>query len=148
MKIEFNRTGAERKALVQAAGEILGVKPKYLGMPTAAYEVGCFRIDRNGTVEPDGCVGSREIESLLERLAEKGIAPVPSETAQEADTDALAETVEKLRRGRETGRTGQIRGLQWHFRGSRSQMPRWRTCTGWWKRKAGLSKRRWGPAAL
>ena len=93
MKIEFNRTGADRKALVQAAGEILGVKPKYLGMPTAAYEVGCFRIDRNGTVEPDGCVGSREIESLLERLAEKGIAPVPSETAQEADTDALAETV-------------------------------------------------------
>ena len=32
MRFEFNRTGAERKALVQAMGEILEVKPKYLGM--------------------------------------------------------------------------------------------------------------------
>ena len=91
MKIEFNRTGAERKALVQAVGEILGAKPRYLGMPTAAYEVGCFHIDRNGTVESDGCVDSGEIESLLERLGEKGITAAPAETAQKADTAALAE---------------------------------------------------------
>ena len=58
MKIEFNRTGADRKALVQAVGEILGAKPKYLGMPTAAYEVGCFHIDRNGAVESDDCADS------------------------------------------------------------------------------------------
>ena len=31
MRIEFHRTGAERKALVTAIGEILEVRPKYKG---------------------------------------------------------------------------------------------------------------------
>ena len=83
MRLEFNRTGAERKALVQAMGEILGVKPRYLGMPTAAYEVDYFHIDRTGAVEFDGRADSEEIENLLERLAERGIAAAPMETAQE-----------------------------------------------------------------
>lgn len=86
MRIEFNRTGAERKALVQAMGEILGVKPKYLGMPTAAYQIDYFHIDKTGTVEFDDRADSEEIENLLECLAEKGITAVPAETAQEADT--------------------------------------------------------------
>ena len=34
MKIEFNRTGGERKALVTAIGEVLGEKPEYKGAPT------------------------------------------------------------------------------------------------------------------
>ena len=45
-KIEFNVTGPDRKNLVTTIGEILGVKPKYLGMPTAAYDVGGFTVDR------------------------------------------------------------------------------------------------------
>lgn len=87
MKIEFNRTGAERKALVQAMGEILGVKPKYLGMPTAAYQVDYFHIDKNGGVEFDDRADSGEIENLLERLEERGIIAAPAETAQEAGTE-------------------------------------------------------------
>ena len=82
MRIEFNRTGAERKALVQAIGGILGAKPKYLGMPTAAYQVDCFHIDKNGTVEFDGWADSGEIENLLEHLADKGIVAAPAEMAQ------------------------------------------------------------------
>ena len=39
MRIEFHRTGAERKALVTAIGEILEVRPQYKGMPSAAYEI-------------------------------------------------------------------------------------------------------------
>ncbi|WBW49429.1 hypothetical protein O6R05_05315 [Peptoniphilus equinus] len=38
MKVEFNRTGAERKLLVTAISEILERKAKYLGMPSAAYD--------------------------------------------------------------------------------------------------------------
>jgi len=72
VRIEFNRTGAERKALVQAMGEVLGVKPKYLKMPTAAYEVGPFRIDKNGAVECDDAAGGEQVEDLLERLAGMG----------------------------------------------------------------------------
>lgn len=94
MRFEFNRTGAERKALVQAMGEILGVKPRYLGMPTAAYEVDYFHIDRTGAVEFDDRADSGEIENLMERLAERGIIAAPAETAQEggpAEESAEAE---------------------------------------------------------
>ena len=50
MEFKFNVKGADRKALVKAMGDILQVKPKYLGMPTAAYEVDYFTVDKNGTV--------------------------------------------------------------------------------------------------
>lgn len=86
MRFDFNRTGAERKALVQAMGEILEVKPRYLGMPTAAYEVDYFHIDRTGAVEFDDRADSEEIENLLERLAERGIVAAPVETVQEGGT--------------------------------------------------------------
>ena len=62
------------------------VKPKYLGMPTAAYQIDYFHIDKTGTVEFDDRADSEEIENLLERLKEKGIIAVPAETAQDADT--------------------------------------------------------------
>lgn len=86
MRFEFNRTGADRKALVQAMGEILEVKPKYLGMPTAAYEVDYFYIDKTGAVEFDDRADSEEIENLMERLAERGIIAAPAETAREGGT--------------------------------------------------------------
>ena len=39
-----------RKEIVQALEEKWGVKAKYLGAPTFAYEVGGYRIDRSGAV--------------------------------------------------------------------------------------------------
>ncbi len=82
MRFEFNRTGAERKSAGAGNGEILEVKPKYLGMPTAAYQVDYFHIDKTGAVEFDDRADSEEIENLLERLAERGIVAAPAETAQ------------------------------------------------------------------
>lgn len=82
MKIEFNRTGAERKALVTAIGEILEVKPKYKGMPSAAYEIDYFTVTKDGTLEFDDRADSEEIENLLERLADRGIVAAPAEMAQ------------------------------------------------------------------
>jgi hypothetical protein len=50
MKISYNLTGAERKALVGVISQVLNAPTKYLGMPTAAYEVGNYHIDKTGTV--------------------------------------------------------------------------------------------------
>ncbi len=56
MKIAYNITGTERKALVGAISQELNAPVKYLGMPTAAYEVGdpsragSYHIDKTGTV--------------------------------------------------------------------------------------------------
>ncbi len=50
MKICYNVSGAERKSLVAAISQELNAPAKYLGMPTAAYEVGAIHIDKAGTV--------------------------------------------------------------------------------------------------
>ena len=111
MRFEFNRTGAERKALVQAMGEILEVKPKYLGMPTAAYQVDYFHIDKTGAVEFDDRADSEEIENLLERLAERGIVAAPAETAQEAGTAQESADAENNAEEPETEAQGADLGL-------------------------------------
>jgi hypothetical protein len=51
MKICYDVTGAERKSLVAAISQELNAPVKYLGMPTAAYEVGDYRVDKAGTLE-------------------------------------------------------------------------------------------------
>ena len=95
MTIEFNRTGTERKALVKAMGEILEIKPKYLGMPTAAYEVDYFTVDKNGTVTFDDSADSEEIENLLEQLALKGFIADSTEdtTAEEVNEETTDVTI-------------------------------------------------------
>jgi len=54
MKLHYNLKGSERKALVAAISQELNAPTKYLGMPTAAFKVGGYHIDKNGTVSgPD-----------------------------------------------------------------------------------------------
>lgn len=94
MRIEFYRTGAERKALVTAIGEILEVRPQYKGMPSAAYEIGYFTVTKEGTLEFDDRADSGEVENLLEQLADRGIVAAPAEMAQDW-LDARAEELPK-----------------------------------------------------
>ena len=82
MRIEFHRAGAERKALVTAIGEILEVRPKYKGMPSAAYEIAYFTVTKEGTLEFADRVDSEEVENLLEQLADRGIVAASAEMAQ------------------------------------------------------------------
>lgn len=51
MKINYNITGAERKSLASAISQELNTPAKYLGAPSFAYEVGRYRIDKNGMLE-------------------------------------------------------------------------------------------------
>ena len=46
MKVNYNVTGNERKELVRIISEAIGEKSKYLGMPSAAYQIGGFKIGR------------------------------------------------------------------------------------------------------
>lgn len=41
----------DRKEIVKIIGEHLGLKPKYLGVPSFAYEIGDFTIDREGKIK-------------------------------------------------------------------------------------------------
>ncbi len=87
MKIAFNRAGTERKELVTAIAEILGTKPTYMKMPTMAYDFGGLVIDKNGTAEFDSNIFPKDIEDLLQKLAERGfLAKVAEETGEPEDT--------------------------------------------------------------
>lgn len=92
MRIEFNRTGAERKALVTAIAEILGTKPNYMGMPTAAYDFGGLIIDKSGALEFEDNVFPKDIHDLLYQLAERGFtaAEMP-DTAADSEEKELCE---------------------------------------------------------
>lgn len=93
MRIEFNKTGAERKALVTAVGEILGTKPKYMGMPTAAYNFDGLIIDKEGTLEFDEMTSDEDIENLLNQLAERGFISEGVNTPKEQEKAAENENV-------------------------------------------------------
>ena len=90
MVIKYNVTGADRKRLVTTLSKITGVKAKYLGMPSMAYEVGDFIIDKNGTLELTDKAGGEEIESVAEHLLSEGFTPMEetkgTEAAQTADS--------------------------------------------------------------
>ena len=106
MRIEFHRTGAERKALVTAIGEILEIRPKYKGMPSAAYEIDYYTVTKDGTLEFDDRADSGEVETLLEQLADRGIVAAPAEMAQ-AWLDARAEELsEKSETGPQEANVG------------------------------------------
>ena len=81
MQIEFNKTGAERKALVKAISAIIGENAVYQFMPTRAYEIGCFTVTKDGALVFDNRADSEVVESLLEQLAQQGFTPAEANTA-------------------------------------------------------------------
>ena len=97
MVIKYNVTGADRKRLVTALSKITGVKAKYLGMPSMAYEVGDFIIDKNGTLELTDKAGGEEIERVAGHLASEGFIAEEeisaTEGRQTADSEEFGLTV-------------------------------------------------------
>lgn len=93
MRVEFNRTGTERKALVTAIGEILERKPKYMGMPTAAYDFGGLIIDKNGGAEFEENIFPKDIEELLQKLADRGFVAKSEKVSEEPEEMPQSENV-------------------------------------------------------
>ena len=82
MQIEFNKTGAERKALVSAISSITGEKAVYQFMPTCAYEIGNFTVTKDGALEFDDRIDSEEVETLLNQLAQQGFTAAETNMAE------------------------------------------------------------------
>lgn len=65
MNIKFNIEKSQRKALAQKIGELTGSEVKYLGVPSCAYQIGAYTLDkeavRHGDELPD------EIRSELQK---------------------------------------------------------------------------------
>lgn len=69
MQIDYNVSGSDRKQLVAAIAQHTGEKPKYLGAPGFAYQVGGFSISVDGkvTIEDNSTAAA-----LIRFLREKG----------------------------------------------------------------------------
>ena len=70
MQINYGLTGSQRKELVTAIGNFLGVKPKYAGMPTCAYQIGEYTVTKEGDLVWDE--NTTDATELVEELQSKG----------------------------------------------------------------------------
>ena len=105
MQVKYNVTGAKRKELVTAIGAALEVKPKDMGMPTAAYEIDYFTVTKNGALEFDDMADSEEVEKVLEAIADAGFEPEAPESEAEEESEEADETAQEAE---ETGLTVEI----------------------------------------
>ena len=80
MKIRFNTT--HRQNLADEIGNILGAIPNYQKLPTFAYKIGEYILDREGTLHIPDTVDSTVIDKLVEHLSNVGFI---GETEQECD---------------------------------------------------------------
>ena len=87
MQINYNVSGSDRKQLVASIAQHTGEKPKYLGAPGFAYQVGGFTISVDGkvTVEDNSTAAA-----LIRFLREKGFQaedPLPDCIEDDAAED-------------------------------------------------------------
>lgn len=82
-EFRFNVVKEERKALVRAIGDIIGIEPKYMGAPGFVFVIGDYRVSANGTVTVEGEYDSNALGILLAELAGQGFS---YEAAQEEDS--------------------------------------------------------------
>lgn len=100
MRVEFNRTGAERKALVTAISEILGTKAKYMGMPSTAYDFGGLIVDKTGALEFEENIFPKDLKDLLQNLADRGFIGASSGDLEQ--DEKVTEEPEKMPQGENT----------------------------------------------
>ncbi len=103
MRVEFNKIGAERKALITAISEILGTKPKYMGMPSAAYDFGGLIVDKTGALNFEENIFPKDIEDLLQNLADRGFTAENSEILEQGEE--VATDPEETPQGESVGLT-------------------------------------------
>lgn len=73
MIIEFGLTGNDRKELVKAVSEIIGIPAEYQYMPTCAYKIGeDYTVTKEGNLEISDSADSKEKEHLLSELKNRG----------------------------------------------------------------------------
>lgn len=93
MEVKFNISSKERKALVAEIAKITGKTSKYMGMPSMAYEIDYFIVDKIGNLSFDDRADSKEVETLLEQLADKGFQAEPANSTKATEETPQSENL-------------------------------------------------------
>jgi hypothetical protein len=94
VSINYNLTGNQRKAFIQATGEILGFDPVYQGAPSFSYKIGNYTVDRSGNLLCPDEVNSDEVDQLVAALKERGYEA--TETSEKTVESISEETTEGI----------------------------------------------------
>ena len=106
MTIVFEMSGKKRQEIVKAISEITGAKAVYKFMPTCAYEIRSYTVNKNGSLDT-GNYDKAEVRELIAALADKGFVcneegvEIAAETPTQPDTEAVTES-EKVSEETET----------------------------------------------
>ena len=89
MRANYNMTGKERKALVDAIAAITGEAAEYQFVQTCAYKIGNITVDKEGAVI---CEDEEKLGRVMVRLGQMGYYP---DAEQPADPEPGQETVQE-----------------------------------------------------
>ena len=93
MKILYHAQGKTRKELADAISTITGAAKVYKGIPSYAYKIDCFTVDRDGNLNFDD---STEVKDLLKKLDSMGFhAQTPTEKEPD-DSASKQENIDDL----------------------------------------------------
>ncbi len=99
----------DRKPLVKAISEFTGADAVYMRTPTYAYQIDYFTVTREGNLEFDDRADSKEIEGLLEFLAERGFIAENADTKPpETDTEEIPAAADSAEPGEPVGLTVEV----------------------------------------
>lgn len=95
MVLHFNVKGESRKAMVTAIEKEIGVKARYLGVPSCTYEIGNYTVGRNGELEFGDFDDLDEVAPIIDAcVMATGITPAEWEenrNTEETETEDLVE---------------------------------------------------------
>ena len=115
-EIRFTLESKQRPKLAQEIGNILGTAPHYERVPSCAYDIAGYRLDKEGVLHiPDG-VAEETVEDLILQLRECGVqddaevteeVPVQQEKLtiaipRESLTDTALENLQKITANKQT----------------------------------------------
>ena len=79
----FNVSGGTKKKLVKLISSHLGVESKYLGVPSCAYSIGNYTVNKDGSLSWDD--DDERTAGLLEAIKAEGFTAVEDEEVEEEE---------------------------------------------------------------
>ena len=111
MERNYNVSGADRKQLVKAIGDALGIRPKYMGTPSFAFQIGSYEVTKHGVlifekdeqtanvlaaIEAAGFMAEQSEGDVLTDGSENDAEEIPQEEGtQITGVEAMAQTTEE-----------------------------------------------------
>lgn len=109
--LSFNVTGPERKRLVVAIADFTWQEPKYLGVPSCAYQVGGFTVSKDGCVSFDEAAEVEQAEELIQYLAQQGFTSPDAELEEPEPETPLGMNISFPLEGFDEGAIERLRQL-------------------------------------